>query len=458
MTEELYRKLITYNEWWSTGKVRQELAKPFRRRLFEKLTKRIENKRILEIIGPRRVGKTTLMFQMIDHLLTVKRVEPKNILYVSLDETTIRDIDELISAYTGWVLKGDIGKKKVYFFLDEIHFLDGWAVQLKKSFDLAKEIQYIVTGSSAAWIHKKSGESLVGRVDDHVLMPFSFGEYLSFNGMEPPDAPPVFGSYEKLKDAYAAALLREKALTQMFHKYLLDGGFPELCMYDNLLLKYEYIAKDVFDKVVYKDIPMVYGVREPKPLRALLEIAAKESCQRVNLTSLSGNLGLTRPTTSNYLFYLESAFIVSLSNLYAKSAAKEQRARKKIYIRDISLKNALLRTRDAADAAELGKSVETVVYNHLKNFTYENFGTSVAYWAERHKEVDIVLKLHDAVIPIEVKYRSQISKSDISGLLAFFKRFNCKKGIVVTRDLFERREINGAEIVFVPAWVFLLGL
>ena len=98
MSEELYRKLLVYNTWWQTGKVKKELTPKFRRELFKKLIERIKLPRIQAILGPRRVGKTTMMFQLIEHLLG-NRVSPEHILYASLDGIEIKNIDALISTY-----------------------------------------------------------------------------------------------------------------------------------------------------------------------------------------------------------------------------------------------------------------------------------------------------------------------------------------------------------------------
>lgn len=407
-------------------------------------------------MGPRRVGKTTLMYQLIQHLLSKKKVDPKHVLYVSMDGIRIEDLDELFDTYQRFVLMDEIGKEKLYFFLDEIQFMDDWQLMLKRYFDQDLNINFIVSGSSSMDITKGTSESLVGRIDEHVLMPFSFVEYLHFNEQDmPKDDLALSFNYDDLQSQYGSSLIHKNRLNIVLNQFLLEGGFPEVNRYDDLMLKYEYIWKDIFEKVVYKDIPSVYNIRDPKLLRGLLEIVAKETCQNMSYTNLGNDLGAKSETISKYLSYLESAYLIDLSTIYSKSKVKEQRANKKFYLTDIILKNALLRTTDLSDSSELGKSVETIVYNHLKHMSRKDIGMNVSYWRERNKEVDIVFEDGEQTIPIEVKYKNHISKKDLKGVIHFCKKFGIEKGVVVHKDGLEKKSIEGIDLIFIPLWFFL---
>ncbi|MFH1774950.1 MAG: hypothetical protein ABH874_08345 [Methanobacteriota archaeon] len=79
------------------------------------------------------------------------------------------------------------------------------------------------------------------------------------------------------------------------------------------------------------------------------------------------------------------------------------------------------------------------------------------YWKDK-QEVDIIMDTRRGLIPIEVKYKSRIDRMDLKGLLKFMEKFKVKKGIVVTKEMFETQRIDGKEILFVPAWLFLLSI
>ncbi|MFP4051231.1 MAG: ATP-binding protein [Thermoplasmata archaeon] len=456
MSEDVYEKLAFYNHWWSTGEVKEGLAKSFKRSLFNKLVERLDYPRILAILGPRRVGKTTLMYQLIQHLLSNKNVDPKHVLYITMDEIGVENLDELFDTYQRFVLMDEIGEEEVYFFIDEIQFMDDWQLMLKKYFDQKLNINFVVSGSSSMDITKGTSDSLVGRIDEHILLPFSFNEYTHFNRENTlPDDLTLSFNYDDLQSLYGSLLEHKKILNIVLNQYLLEGGFPEVNRYDDLMLKYEYIWKDIFEKVVYKDIPSVFNIRDPKLLRSLLEIVAKETCQNVSYTNLSNDLNAKRETISKYLSYLESAYLIDLSTIYSKSKVKEQRANKKVYLTDIILKNALLRTTNLSNRAELGKSVETIVYNHLKNISRKNMDIDISYWRERNKEVDIIFEDGEETIPIEVKYQNDISKEDLRGVIHFCKKFGFNKGFVINKDGLDKKTIDEIDIIFIPLWFFL---
>jgi len=173
--------LITFNRWWEEGKVEEMYLKPFKRDLFYSLVKFLNTRQIILLYGIRRVGKTTILYQLIDYLLK-NGVNKKNILYFSFDEANV-SLDEVLKNYSELVLGKDILKeKKIYLFLDEIQKLNNFQNQLKVYYDLYPNIKFIVSGSASLSIYKGVKESLAGRVYEFVLPLLSFSEYLTFLG------------------------------------------------------------------------------------------------------------------------------------------------------------------------------------------------------------------------------------------------------------------------------------
>src|SRR4030066_2605467 len=128
--DRIRRALANQNPWWSTGKVPRHLLCPYRRRDFYPLRDKLADERILVITGPRRAGKTTIMYQMIDELLSVKKVEPRRVLFVSFDYPYLladldRPFEDILRAYTEHVLKESLENltERVSIFLDEVYSL-----------------------------------------------------------------------------------------------------------------------------------------------------------------------------------------------------------------------------------------------------------------------------------------------------------------------------------------------
>ncbi len=134
---------------------------------------------------------------------------------------------------------------------------------------------------------------------------------------------------------------------------------------------------------------------------------------------------------------------------FTASVAKQVRANKKHFIAHPSIVLALLDYPFEVINTEVsGHLVESLMVNNLEK---------ISFWRTPQKdEVDIILKKQNKLIPIEVKYKSQITKNDLRSLLKFCDKFKLKKGIVVTKDLFKKEEVDKKEILFVPVWLFLL--
>ena len=176
--------LAPYNSWWENGEVKTEI---FRRPVFHKIYKDLLSlKQIISITGPRRVGKTTLLKQLIQSLIREGHAKSNEIIYFSFDDPLLlepsigeRFFDELMK----WA---DVTHKSetVYFFFDEIQKFERWELYLKKYYDLGFAVRFVVSGSASSPIFRKSRESLLGRIKDSHLLPFSFKEYVYFHKSE----------------------------------------------------------------------------------------------------------------------------------------------------------------------------------------------------------------------------------------------------------------------------------
>lgn len=183
---ETLHYLQEVNEWWISGSVNPVLLQKLHREEFHELVEFLESERITAIIGPRRVGKTTLMYQLIDHLLDTG-TKKEHILFASMDDPLVKMMTDplktIIDEYREKIVKKPIRDvEKLYIFIDEIHFLADWNLWLKRYFDLKYNIKFIISSSIATHLLKYSRESLVGRISEIKILPLNFKEFIKFKG------------------------------------------------------------------------------------------------------------------------------------------------------------------------------------------------------------------------------------------------------------------------------------
>lgn len=160
---DLLLKIKSRNKWWETGAVTDREKKLKREGYLKLIRPAFDNRKVLGIIGLRRTGKTTLVFQAIDHLLT-QGTASEQILYVLMEDVAddVKTIDEVMSKYRDIA---DVNMdKETYIFIDEIHLMKNWQMQLKSYYESGKNIKFIVSSSSSTLLYKDAVESLVGRI------------------------------------------------------------------------------------------------------------------------------------------------------------------------------------------------------------------------------------------------------------------------------------------------------
>jgi len=411
-------KLEEFNHWWISGKVDTDLALPFKRDIYSKIEKQMGKRFILALVGLRRVGKTTTMYQLIQKLIEAK-INKTDILFFSFDEVSAR-LNEVLEIYKE-IHNKDFRKEKIYIFLDEIQKCSGWENELKKYYDLYPKLKFIISGSESLFIRKKTKETLAGRIFEFTLTPFTFREYLKFNKVEENE----FKYETKIKP--------------FFNKFAEKGGFPETFSFETDKDFKEYIRALVVDKIVYKDIPRIFKLEDTDFLRVLLELISTNPGMYIDYQSLSRQFEKDRRVIKDYINYLKESFLITLLGNYRKGSITTLRKKKRAYPSD----NALIYLyKPKIDEGFFGRMVETLAVNKLK---------ASSFW-KNGGEIDIV---HDE-IPIEVKYQEKINSEDFKTIREFMRKFNKKEGLMLTKR--EEKEIKFEEgrITLIPFWKWLL--
>ncbi|MFO7872612.1 MAG: ATP-binding protein [Candidatus Undinarchaeales archaeon] len=424
---ELLTEFEEQNPWWQ--KKFELEPNLIEREIQTEISKK--EKLITGIIGMRRVGKTTLLKQILSNLL--KETEPKRILYFSFDAVPEEPffIKNMLRLYAREVLNEPLSglKSKIYVFLDEVQKIKKWGEEVKSIYDKDFKIKFFVSGSSSMNILKGSGESLVGRIKFHRLNPFSFREFLRFQGIEVNKI-----NLDEIRQPKNAEKLKIE-----FSKYWEKGGLPELYTCSDP----KTVLKQSLDLTFYRDVVEIFKIKRTDLIRDLFYAFLKESGNTINYSSLADSLKTKYETIREYVSHLESSFLISKSRLYSKSRLKRSRKNPKIYVSDHGF--------FMLNGTKEGMVAETMAFNHAKKLGgYEMF-----YWKDRRKEVDIILKGSNPT-PIEVKYKGTVSKKDIKGILKFMELNELKKGIVVTKDEYKKEKVEGKLIIFIPLWMFML--
>ncbi|MEM4195362.1 MAG: ATP-binding protein [Candidatus Anstonellales archaeon] len=415
-------KLVEMNHWWKLGKVRREFVPPYRRKLFKEILKYMRLRQIIGIVGLRRVGKTTLLYQLIHYLIS-KKITPKNIIYFSFDETRA-ELRELFKVYEENVIKKKMGDEKIFVFLDEIQKLEDWQNKLKIFYDLYPNLKFFISGSASLNILLKAKESLAGRIFYFYLDLLSFEEFLELRG-------------KNLKEMRERPELWKKELRIELNNYLLKP-FPEIINAPDEIAK-RYIREAVIEKAVLRDLTELFEIREIEVMEKIIGTIAANPGLMVNLDDLAKDFGVSRPVLSNYFYYLQCCFLIKQLKNFRGSFKVSSRKLKKYYPLHPCFALTLA-------TPEVGKIAENLVAFKTK---------AGHYWRERNNEVDFILE-DKKLLPIEVKYKDKIRLKELKGLLKFMAKFKIKEALVITEDYAAKEQVNGGKIVFTPLWRWLL--
>ena len=461
--ERILKVLRAFNPWWSSGAVHPEFAKEYRRFAYYEAMKRLQQediRRTIVLTGTRRVGKTTIQYQMIDELLK-QGVSPQQIMFCSMDHPLLKlsGLDDILECYHENVW----ADKKCYYFFDEIQYASDWDKWLKTIYDIQPETKIVATGSASPALIKGSTESGAGRWSVIPVPTLSFYEYCSLIGVKVPDLGPDIRPTAFLRMSQqerTAVMLKLSVVQNHFNRYLQIGGFPELALASNDLMAQQIMREDVVDKVLKRDLPSLYNIRSATELERIFLYLCNVSSEIVSFAAIAKELnGVSRPTVENYIGYLESANLIYLSYPVEMGGRKVLKAQPKIYIADAAIRNAVLMDEDIlTNSIELGKMVETAVYKHITAFYYQQ-AARVGYYrgGKKNNEIDVVVDYPNIQnILIEVKYREQAPVPDDSAICELSAEASA--AIVVTKradDYGVHHAPNGKQLARIPAFAFL---
>ena len=461
--ERILKILRSYNPWWVSGAVNPGFCPTYKRFSYYEAMKRLQEtqvRRTVVLTGARRVGKTTIQFQMIDALLR-QGIAPHRIVFVSMDHPMLKlaGVDEILECYHGNIC----ADQDAYYFFDEIQYAEDWAQWLKTLYDTQPTTKIVATGSASPALVRGSTESGAGRWSVIQVPTLSFYEYCALIGVPDLQLEPTLKPSALLgMDQWQRGQVMSKmaAVQNHFIRYLQVGGFPELALAKNDLLAEQVMREDVVDKVLKRDLPALYKIRNVTELERIFLYLCSVSSEVVAIDAVAKELnGVSRPTVQNYIDYLESANLIYQSYPVDLAGKKVLKASPKIYIADAAIRNAVLMDSDLlTNPVEMGKMVETAVYKHIAAFYYQK-ATRVGYYrgGRKNKEIDIVVEHpHIRDIMVEVKYREQAPIANDDAIIEYCSQASA--AFIITKraeDFGVHDAPNGQKLLRIPAFAFL---
>jgi len=398
----------------------------------------IDTKKIITLIGVRRCGKTSILYDMINKLSNT--IPKTKILFLNFEderlELKVDELDLVLQSFSE--LYPEENLNECYFFFDEIQNIMGWEKFIRRVYDtISKNI--FITGSNSKLLSSDIATSLRGRTLSYEVFPLSFNEYLSFKDIE--------------VDLYSSKSLAYIKNAQ--EKFLKDGAFPE-----TLFLEEQYVnqtLQEYFNVLLYKDLAERYSISNTVALKFFLKRIIASSTKQISINKIynelkSSGIKIGKNTLYDFLDYVQNIYLALTLHRYDKSLVNKELGEKKVYSIDIGLNNAT----EFKFSDNIGKSLENAVFLQLKRENNEIF-----YYRDLNSECDFIVNEKNSITQaIQVTY--DISDEDtknreIKGLLGACKNFNLKNGVIVTYDTEDEIIQDGIKIELTPfyKWVNL---
>ena len=384
----LEEKIIFQNKHWGEGKY-DTFA--FKRDIYAKIWRDIDTKLIGLITGPRRVGKSVIIKQLINDLILSKSVEPRQILFF---EFSPKQKPEIIwDVFKYFIKEVSNVKIPIYIFLDEIQYIDGYESTVKEIYDNSKDCKIFLTGSLSLTYKNKMEESLGGRFFSYELLPLKFSEYLQLSNSK------NYNLYKKVQSEIDK-FKRQNSLMILnsdFRNFLEFGRFPEIISFSKEQAK-AYIA-NVITQSLNQDVFSYFDIQKPQIMNALFSYFQQNNGSFVSINKLAKDLGTSNQTVTLYINILETMSLIYVIYNTTNSIKKGQSS-KKIYV---SSAFGLLEPKYDIQTAS-GFAVESYVLERLLERE-----ETVTFWRKREKEIDFLLPKKK--IGYEVKFRSSFPET-----------------------------------------------
>ena len=398
----------------------------------------LDTQKIITLVGVRRCGKTSILYDRINTLS--QTMDKTKILFLNFeDERLDLQVDELDLVLQSYrELYPEHRLEECYFFFDEIQNIDGWEKFIRRVYDTVSK-HIFITGSNSKLLSTDIATSLRGRTLSYEVFPLSFAEYLAFKDIA--------------VDVYSS-----KSLAFVKHAqetFLRDGAFPE-----TLFLEKQYIIptlQEYFNVMLYKDLAERYNITNIVALKFFLKRVIASSTKQISINKIynelkSSGIKIGKNTLYDFLDYVQNIYLSLTLHRYDPSLANKELGEKKVYSIDIGLNNAT----EFKFSDDIGKSLENAVFLEIRRGKRDVF-----YYRDAKSECDFVIKENNKIAQaIQVAYdisNADTKKRELKGLISACKKFHLDRGVIVTYDSEDEFMEEGIMIEVIPFYKWVLS-
>ncbi|MEA3515506.1 MAG: ATP-binding protein, partial [Nanoarchaeota archaeon] len=295
MEENVKVALEKQNPWWFNQEFYSGID---RLSYYSSILKYLKTPEILLLVGARRTGKSTLLYQVIKQML--EKESPESILFINLDEPLFQSKADN-PAFLSSIIEEYQSQKKLYVFIDEIQNYDYWVQTIKAMYDTQKNIKFILTGSSSTLIQSAITTKLSGRYFYVKVSPLSFSEFLAFNLIKKPST---------------------LEIRKNFDNYLKFGAFPRVVLEKDEKLKLE-ILKNYFQTIYLKDVIYSHNLRNNKEVFELLYFIISNVGSPFSYSHIAKILHISADTVKEYVQYAEESYLIRSITKFDYSLKKQ---------------------------------------------------------------------------------------------------------------------------------------
>lgn len=421
MRHELARILREWQETWTPQLVDRD---------FDTSLIPWELNKVVTFAGCRRVGKTYLMFQLINEL--TETVERESVFYINFEDERLDKSTDILTELIPTIEEIYGRKKELYLFLDEIQNVENWDSWVRQVNDSRRDVRLFLSGSSSKLSSREIPTALRGRTLTFEVFPLSFQEFLKFKGFNVPEQ--------------VEFSMRKPELLNLLREYVLLGGFPEVVLTEDIRIK-KMLVRDYFNTIISLDVVERYGVRNSGELRAFIRLLLNSeyfSLSKLERTMKSLGYSISKATLSNYLHYLQECYFAFPLEIYSPKVKLRIQHPKKIYFVD----NSFLTFLSIKFSENFDRLMENTVFIELLRR-----GEEVNYARGDNWEMDFVLPNKETLIQVSYDVSGpETMERELRGLKKAKRLFHWEKAVLITWDT--EKEVDGIEVI--PLWRFLL--
>lgn len=344
------------------------------------------------LIGPRQVGKSTLIKDIL---------KQKDFLFFDGDDFSVQ---QQLSEPNTTYLKRLIGDKKIVF-IDEAQRVKNIGLSAKIIIDQFKDVQLILSGSSAFELNNEINEPLTGRKWEYHMYPISFEELEKTIGFT--------------------------EVSQQLEQRIIYGMYPDAL---NYIGKEREILENLINSYLYKDILLLSGIKKAEVLQKITQALALQIGREVSYNELSQLIGVNKETVSSYIDLLEKAYVLFRVNPFSRNIRNEIKTNRKIYFYDTGLRNALISNFNSLDLrTDKGALWENfLISERIKYLKYHKIYAKTYFWrTAQQQEIDWIEEIDGKITAYEFKWKS---KNKVKFPLKFVESYHAEVKVVDTSN------------------------